>query len=532
MALTVAERGAKIKNFRYTKADKSVGIGDCPIDPSHRIAVSTTKTICLKVPRCPENLISEFFTNGDRAAATSNRTPNDIYSWQYRLSFVAKNTLTDPEFRSFLESEDRERLHAGLITTFREAMLEAENAAPPELTPIEITEHLDRVAETCLDQYLPDRLPAIREQIVSAAPPAGFQFTRLDKLLVEPPEAHGWVWDETLIEGGLSLIAAKPKVGKSTAVRNLARAISRGEPFLGRPTKRGCVVYLELEEKRTQVAKHFRAMGVNGDEEIFIHTGPAPGGDPLNDLRAAIETHKAILAVVDPLFKLIRLKDGNDYVEVTRALEPLMNIARQTGCHILLIHHFGKGDREGGDQILGSTALFAAVDTALFMRKREQYRTLTSIQRYGTDLEDLALAFDKETGLITTSGSVEELETLRAIEAISKFMRTREEWVSQAEIREEVEDVRISVLVRALHQGFDVRVFARAGAGKRGDPYVYQTILFAGSHVYTGTRKTESQNQQQTIAGVDDKVVPENRVPGTGRESVRKPESGPDVERI
>ena len=259
----------------------------------------------------------------------------------------------------------------------------------------------------------------------------------MDELLAEAPDAHEWVWDETLIVGGLSLIAAKPKVRKSTLVRNLVCAISRVEAFLGRATKRGPIVYLELEEKRAQVARHFRAMGVAGDEEIFIHTGPAPGRDALNDLRAAIEKHKAILAVVDPAFKLIRLKDGNDYVEVTRAFEPLMNIARQTGCHILLIHHFGKGDREGGDQILGSTALFAAVDTALFMRKREHYRTLTSTQRYGTDIEGLALAFDKDTGLITTSGSVEELETARAIEAISKFMQARDEWVSEKpDIRE------------------------------------------------------------------------------------------------
>jgi hypothetical protein len=457
---------------------------------------------------------------------------NDVHDWQYRLSLVAKNTLTDPKNRSFLESEDRERLRAGLIATFREAMLESENAAPPNLTPIEITEHLESLAQTCLDHYLPLRLPPVREEIAPAALPSGFHFTRLDKLLVETPEAHGWVWDETLIEGGLSLIAAKPKVGKSTAVRNLARAISRGEPFLGRATKRGAVVYLELEEKRAQVTKHFRAMGVAGDEEIFIHTGPARGGDVLNDLRAAVEKHRAILAVVDPLFKLIRLKDGNNYAEVSRALEPLMNIARQTGCHILLIHHFGKGDREGGDQILGSTALFATVDTALFMRKREQYRTLTSTQRYGTDLEGLALAFDKETGLITTSGSDEELETTRAIEAISKFMQMREEWVSQADIREEVRDVRTSMLVRALHQGLERRFFVRAGTGKKGRPYVYQAILFDGSQIDTGTNKTEFHNQQQTHAGVDDKVVPENQASGMDGELAREPESGTDVERI
>lgn len=76
----------------------------------------------------------------------------------------------------------------------------------------------------------------------------------------------------------------------------------------------------------------------------------------------------------------------------------MLNIARETGCHIMLVHHMSKIDRDDGDQILGSTALFAAVDSGLFMRKRDQFRTLMSLQRYGTDLEGLALSLDEETG--------------------------------------------------------------------------------------------------------------------------------------
>src|ERR1700682_4657247 len=125
---------------------------------------------------------------------------NDIYDWQYKLAFVAKNTLTDPKLGTYLETEDRERIKAGLIATFRVAMRSPDNDPPYDLTPIEIAEHLDGLAQTCLDQYLPERRPAVREEIVTAPPAGGFQFTRLDKLLVETLEAHGWVWDETLIE--------------------------------------------------------------------------------------------------------------------------------------------------------------------------------------------------------------------------------------------------------------------------------------------------------------------------------------------
>ena len=48
----------------------------------------------------------------------------------------------------------------------------------------------------------------------------------------------------------MSVFAAKPKVGKSTFARNLAMAVARGNPFLGRNTAKGPVVYLALEEIR------------------------------------------------------------------------------------------------------------------------------------------------------------------------------------------------------------------------------------------------------------------------------------------
>jgi len=105
-----------------------------------------------------------------------------------------------------------------------------------------------------------------------------FQLTPLSELLREPDEEIPFLWEKTLIRGGLSICAAKPKVGKSTLARNLALALARGgAPFLGRDLAGPCpVVYLALEEKRSQVKKHFERMGATGDLPIFIHTGSAP----------------------------------------------------------------------------------------------------------------------------------------------------------------------------------------------------------------------------------------------------------------
>ena len=184
----------------------------------------------------------------------------------------------------------------------------------------------------------------------------GFKFTNLSDLLAEPSEEVDYIWDKTLPTGGVAILAAKPKVGKSTTARCLAMAVACSEAFLGRATTQGPVIYLALEEKRSEVHAHFTKVGAV-DEAIILHFGSSPD-DAKEKLEAAIIQYKPALVIIDPLLRFIRVKDANDYAEMTRALEPLLQMARLSGAHIICVHHAGKSDREGGDSILGSTALF------------------------------------------------------------------------------------------------------------------------------------------------------------------------------
>jgi RecA-family ATPase len=216
--------------------------------------------------------------------------------------------------------------------------------------------------------------------------------TKLGDFLAEPEEAVDWLVDRFLPSGGFSLLAAKPKVGKSTLARCLALAVAHGELFLARATAQGPVIYLALEEKRSEVRKHFQAMGATGEEEIYIHAATAPA-DALDKIRALIEEKKPALLIIDPLFRFTRVKDGNDYDQVTQALEPFLALARETGVHVLVVHHLGKGERTGGDAILGSTAILGAVDTSLILKRSERYRTITS------EVEEVHMAVFKKQGV-------------------------------------------------------------------------------------------------------------------------------------
>lgn len=319
---------------------------------------------------------------------------------------------------------------------------------------------------------------------------SGFALTRLGDLLKESDESVSWLVSDMLPAGGFSVLAAKPKTGKSTLARNLALCVPKAVPFLGKETVKGPVLYLALEEKKSEIKRHFRDMGADGTEEIYIFAGSVPQ-EALKELRTATERHKPALVIIDPLFRLARVKDGNDYVQVTQALEPLLMLARETGTHVLCVHHTGKGDRAGGDAVLGSTAIFSSVDTLLIMKRHDDCRTLTSIQRYGEDLAETTLHFDKDSRVITLGQGKQEEDLTRIENAVVDFLREQAEPVTEPLIMDEVEG-RQALKRKALRQLVINQKVSRDGKGGKGDPFKYSCTLVPD--IYRGTRVQETGN--------------------------------------
>ena len=186
----------------------------------------------------------------------------------------------------------------------------------------------------------------------------GLRTVGMDVFLSMPEKEIEWLVHDLLIRGGLSLLTAKPKVGKSTFARCLAVAVAQGCSCLGRDAQQGPVLYLAHEEKQSEVLRHFRQLGAHSDDPIQVFVKPAPK-DAVDQLRCSIRAHRPALVVIDPIFRFLKkIKDGNDYVEMTHALEPLMTMARRYDTHILVTHHSNKAGGSEGDEVLGSTALF------------------------------------------------------------------------------------------------------------------------------------------------------------------------------
>jgi hypothetical protein len=334
-----------------------------------------------------------------------------------------------------------------------------------------------------------------------------FNLTVLGDLMKEPDEAVSWLLDGILPIGGLSLLAAKPKVGKSTLARCLALAVSRGNEFLSRVVAQGPVVYLALEEKRSEVRKHFADLGAEGVEAVHVHCAAAPQ-DAIPALLEDVKRLKPVLVIVDPVLRMTRIRDANDYALVSNALEPLMSLAREYGTHLLLIYHLGKGERtDATDAILGSTAFFAAVDTALILKRSDRYRTIQSRQRYGEDLPETVLEFDPSRRGVSLGVQRSEADELAVSGEILKFLEGAGEGKTEPEINEAVEGsnaTKRKAIRRLVAEG----KAQRSGSGRRGDPFLYRFSYSCPPHILR-TRVQETEEGADARINTERNLVPE-----------------------
>ena len=227
-----------------------------------------------------------------------------------------------------------------------------------------------------------------------------------------------------IIPEGLTILAGRPKIGKSWLVLLLGTVLANGVAALGLdygpglPLK-GSVLYLGLEDGKRRLQRRMTkligAQPENWPEQLDLKTDWRRldnGG--LDDIRAWHDSAKAkgrtpVLVVVDTLAKV--RAPGNSktspYQNDHDALAGLQKLAEELGLAIVVNHHDRKMDAEDVfDTVSGTLGLTGAVDTILVLARKAQGTTL---HIRGRDIEDetaLALQFNKETCRWSVLGTV------------------------------------------------------------------------------------------------------------------------------
>lgn len=228
--------------------------------------------------------------------------------------------------------------------------------------------------------------------------PRAFKLQRIGELYEDKTEVE-WLVDGLLSGGGLSVLSGDPKTGKSTLVRQLITSILRGNKFLGRQCKQGPVHYYAMEEHKQVINSSFKRLGVRPDDNLFVHVGDVLTENSFNDFRDIILETRPALAAVDTLFDFLNVSSVDNYYEVKRELKKLRQVARDSGTHIICVHHNSKGSkddkRRGNRAILGSNAIAGGMDTIMIVECEGEERIITTSGREVSRFVRRTLVFDK-----------------------------------------------------------------------------------------------------------------------------------------
>jgi hypothetical protein len=212
-----------------------------------------------------------------------------------------------------------------------------------------------------------------------------------------------WVVDG-LLPAGLSLLAGRPKLGKSFMGLQLALAVGAGGRFLGRDVAQGRALYVALEDSPRRLQTRLKDMGAAALDGLSLAFGwPALNTpDGIDALADAIRANGLKLVVIDTLARAIEGRmDWDEIGQVTALMGGLQELALAADACILLIDHHRKGNGMGADvvdDVMGSTGKSAVCDTiwGLYRKRGDKGATLALT---GRDVEEaqLGVAFDPAT---------------------------------------------------------------------------------------------------------------------------------------
>ena len=214
---------------------------------------------------------------------------------------------------------------------------------------------------------------SVKEIVQATADKPDDQFETLtpDQVMALPtPE---WLIKDILPQTGLVFVYGAPKSGKSFVVLDMAMRVVNGQPWFGRTTKQGGVLYIAGEGaggyKNRYKAWHqhnntapnaglrLKPTAIDlGDDEDLVKL--------LNTVRAQIQDAK--LVIVDTLARATPGIDENDAASMGKVVQVCDLIWRELNVCVLLVHHSGKDEGRG---MRGSSALLGAADAVLQVRR-------------------------------------------------------------------------------------------------------------------------------------------------------------------
>jgi hypothetical protein len=228
-----------------------------------------------------------------------------------------------------------------------------------------------------------------------------------------------WVVPRLLVEG-VTLLAAKPKRGKSYLALNCALAVASGGHALGSiACEAGDVLGLFLEDNQRRLQDRIRQLmprDATWPARLSLHTAwPRLDEGGLEDLEHWITSAARPRLIVIDVLAAIRAKSGGKatpYADDYSAIEGLRSLSLKHRIAICVIVHCRKtsSDDDPFDEVSGTTGLTGAASSTLVLKRGQGGSRADFLAGRGHDMPEfeLALSFDRETGFWSILGDADE----------------------------------------------------------------------------------------------------------------------------
>ena len=223
-----------------------------------------------------------------------------------------------------------------------------------------------------------------------------------------------------LIPEGCSILAGRPKLGKSWLALDIALAVARGDYCLGDvKCEQGDVLYLALEDNKRRLMSRIKKVSPphtidTWPEALEFATEWKRCGDGGLDMLRQWAESKANprLIIVDVLaqFRSGRGDKESLYESDYKAVKGLQELASEFNLTVIVVHHVRKGmsDTDPFERVSGTMGLTGAADTTIILDRDGNGCTLYA---RGRDIEEYekAIVFNHDSCRWTVQGDAAEV---------------------------------------------------------------------------------------------------------------------------
>jgi hypothetical protein len=240
---------------------------------------------------------------------------------------------------------------------------------------LKTSEELERRA-TDWTQPPSETLTWLRDDAVTGSRPrCGIRrFDDIPDLMTMNVEPIEYLVDDMIARGTITLWTGTDGTAKTFLVQEMAIAVAKGSPFLGRHCQRCPVLYLDYENPSFAVKERLELMAKGPVDGLkvwgtWVDQQPPQIGDEIL-LTIARETKPLI--IVDP-FRYAHTAEENDSTEMMAVMRHLRSYAAAGGA-VVVLHHPAKAEGSTGR---GSSAIRGAVDVAFQQDLSDESRQIT-----------------------------------------------------------------------------------------------------------------------------------------------------------